>query len=268
MMELGEKLRQIRKEQGISQRQLCGDTITRNMLSLIENGAAVPSLDTLRFLAVQLGKPVSYFLDEEVMLSPNQSLMEKARQSLKTGEMENVLVQLKQYQSPDPIFDFEAALLEVLACIALAEKMISQNKHPYARELLERAAQAGTQTPYYTRELERRRLLALAQITLMLPPPDDLELLLRAQNALEQGETLRASQYLEAAEEKESPRWRYLQGRVSCARGDYRQAFDCFQDAWNYDPKSCAAWLETCCRELEDYKGAYHYACLQRDMNP
>ena len=37
-MELGEKLRLARLEAGLSQRALCGDEITRNMLSRIENG--------------------------------------------------------------------------------------------------------------------------------------------------------------------------------------------------------------------------------------
>ena len=32
-MELGEKLKQARLEAGLSQRQLCGEEITRNMLS-------------------------------------------------------------------------------------------------------------------------------------------------------------------------------------------------------------------------------------------
>jgi transcriptional regulator with XRE-family HTH domain len=54
-MELGQRLRQARLEAGLSQRQLCGDTITRNMLSLIENGSARPSMDTLRCLAARLG---------------------------------------------------------------------------------------------------------------------------------------------------------------------------------------------------------------------
>lgn len=43
-MELGEKLRLARLEAGLSQRALCGDEITRNMLSRIENGAARPSM--------------------------------------------------------------------------------------------------------------------------------------------------------------------------------------------------------------------------------
>ena len=63
-MELGKRLRQARLEQGISQRQLCGEEITRNMLSLIENGSARPSMKTLEYLARKLGKPLSFFLDE------------------------------------------------------------------------------------------------------------------------------------------------------------------------------------------------------------
>ena len=54
-MELGQRLRQARQAAGLSQRQLCGDTITRNMLSQIENGTARPSMQTLEILAERLG---------------------------------------------------------------------------------------------------------------------------------------------------------------------------------------------------------------------
>ena len=73
-MELGEKLRLARQEAGLSQRVLCGNTITRNMLSQIENGSAKPSMDTLRYLAQRLGKSVSYFLEEDAVTSPNQPI--------------------------------------------------------------------------------------------------------------------------------------------------------------------------------------------------
>ena len=39
---LGQRIRQARQEAGLSQRQLCGETITRNMLSQIESGKARP----------------------------------------------------------------------------------------------------------------------------------------------------------------------------------------------------------------------------------
>ena len=76
-MELGQKLKQARLEAGLSQRQLCGDTITRNMLSQIENGTANPSDATLQALCARLGKPVSYFREE--VPSPNLSLLHQAQ---------------------------------------------------------------------------------------------------------------------------------------------------------------------------------------------
>ncbi len=62
-MEIGKRIKEVRLAAGLSQRQLCGDTITRNMLSLIESGRAKPSMDTLACLADRLGKPMGYFLD-------------------------------------------------------------------------------------------------------------------------------------------------------------------------------------------------------------
>ena len=80
-MELGAKIKQARLDAGLSQRQLCGDTITRNMLSLIESGRAKPSMDTLRYLAEQLGKPMGYFLEEQAV-SPEREEMKKTRLEL------------------------------------------------------------------------------------------------------------------------------------------------------------------------------------------
>ena len=87
-MELGEKLRQARLEAGLSQRQLCGEEITRNMLSLIENGSAKPSMKTLQYLAARLGRNVSFFLEETAVLSPNQAVMTSARELYDSGVRE------------------------------------------------------------------------------------------------------------------------------------------------------------------------------------
>ena len=154
-MELGMRIKQARQEAGLSQRQLCGDMITRNMLSQIENGSARPSMDTLRFFARQLGKPVSYFLDEAPQLLPNQDVMERARQATGTERLEI----LEEYQAPDPVFDSERGLLEVLTCLDLAERAIAEKKFPYAVMLLDRAEQAGKSTPYFTQEIRRRLVL-------------------------------------------------------------------------------------------------------------
>ena len=63
-MKLGEKIRTMRKERGMTQARLAGDRITPNMLCEIERGKASPSLDTLLYLAEELDVPASYLLDE------------------------------------------------------------------------------------------------------------------------------------------------------------------------------------------------------------
>jgi transcriptional regulator with XRE-family HTH domain len=123
-MHLGEKIRQARLEAGLSQRQLCGDMITRNMLSQIENGSANPSMATLRYLSEQLGKSVGYFLQEDAVLSPNPELLQEARKAYGERKYAAVLEMGKTYKGPDPLFDPEWHYLCALCSLALAEQMV------------------------------------------------------------------------------------------------------------------------------------------------
>ena len=63
-MTLGEKLKKIRTDKKITQSKLCGDKITRNMLSEIECGKASPSIGTLRYLADRLDVPLAFLLSD------------------------------------------------------------------------------------------------------------------------------------------------------------------------------------------------------------
>ncbi len=67
-MTLGQKIKEARKKRKLTQSELCGERITRNMLSAIECDKATPSLDTLTFIAASLDLPLSY------LLSPDDNL--------------------------------------------------------------------------------------------------------------------------------------------------------------------------------------------------
>lgn len=266
-MALSQKLKQARLEAGLSQKALCGDRITRNMLSQIENGSARPSMDTLRYLAGQLGKPVSYFLEEDAVTSPNQALMAQARQAEPAG----VLELLGGYQAPDPTFDCERWLLEALACLALAEDALRQDKRPYARRLLEQAQEAGSHTPYYTADCQRRWLLlchragdAPEELANQLPDLSP-ELLLRSEAALHRRDYDRCAALLAAADDQ-SPRWHYLTAQMYFDQQLYADARPHFEAAWDLAPLDCCRALEDCCRELSDFAGAYFYACKLREL--
>ena len=50
-MEIGEKIKKIRTAKLMTQSELAGTEITRNMLSQIENGSAQPSMATVLYIA-------------------------------------------------------------------------------------------------------------------------------------------------------------------------------------------------------------------------
>lgn len=264
-MELSQKLKQARLDAGLSQKALCGNRITRNMLSQIENGSARPSMDTLRYLAGRLEKPLSFFLEEDAVTSPNQALMAQAR----SAEPSEALHLLGAYKAPDPTFDAERWLLEALVCITLAEDAISQRKPAYARTLLERAGVAGSRTFYYTPDHERRRLLLLHKAGETVPeaqlPDLTPELLLRAEAALHQKDYPRCAALLAAATDQ-NLHWHYLMGQMFFAQKDYAAARPHFEAAWEKAPRECCRRLEDCCRETSDFAGAYFYACKLREL--
>lgn len=270
-MALGERLKQARLEKGLSQRQLCGDAITRNMLSQIENGSAKPSMDTLSYLAGRLEKPVSFFLEETVEISPNSAPMAQARKAYGAGQYRQVCDVLEAWEQEDDIAP-ERWLLECLGLMGQAGEAIADGKMIFAKSLLEKAAQAGDKTPYYTTEMERQRLLMLYTADPAAAPElearlpwDDREYCLRAESLLQAGEYDRAANLLDGVQ-SDDVRWHLLRARAAMAQKDYEKAIACYQMAEGQEPMQCAKALEQCYLALEDYKMAYHYACKQRNL--
>jgi len=64
-LHIGDRIKQLRLSKLMTQSDLAGTQITRNMLSSIEHGTALPSLPTAIYLAGRLNVPVGYLLAEE-----------------------------------------------------------------------------------------------------------------------------------------------------------------------------------------------------------
>lgn len=215
-----------RQEAGMSQRQLCGDTITRNMLSLIEHGTARPSVGTLKILAARLGKPLSYFLDDE------------ATDTSAAAEALNLLIQ--------------------------AEEALRQEKYVLARELLEKAGHPSLDLQRRKYLLLARIPGESPEAIVPQLPSLDEELLLRARAALAQNQWVRCLHLLEATEDHTSPDYAFLMGELSLLQEDYTAAAVHLHAAENRYPTETAPRLEQCYRELGDFKQAYFYACKQK----
>lgn len=256
-MELGERLKRAREEAGLTQLALCGDTVTRNMLSQIENGAAHPSLETLQALAQRLGKPVSYFLGEETA-PPETQILARAWSALESGR--DVLAALDGYAGASE--NAEYVLLLWLGLVARAER--EADKPVYARELLTRAKGLEERFPLTVLpELCERRRLAAARVDGAdgeTFPDLDASLMARAQVQPEHAGAL-----LDACEDRLSPRWQLLRGQSYYRDRQYEAAARCLHAAEKVYPVQTAPLLEHCCAALGDYKGAYRYACIQRD---
>ena len=263
-MTMGQRILAARLERGLSQRQLAGEEITRNMLSALEHDGANPSVATLRYLSEKLGKPVSYFLGEDQPPVEGYETLLQARRAYDEGAFRRCLELIPEIPEGE-LLGRERDLLEILALLSESEHAAAENRMVYARELLDRAEKASVGCVYYTPELQKRLRLDRALCAGKdLPariaeiPADDRELLLRAEAALADGRPGRAKEYLLAAQDRKTPRWDFLMGRAVFEQQGYRAAAEHFHRAEEAFPGETGQYLEICYRELGDFKMAYY----------
>ena len=126
-LSLGKKIKKIRIEKKITQQELVGDFITRNMLSQIENDVATPSIKTLQYIADHLEVPLSFLMvgehDDEYNKNyeydDEETIRQKAKQIYFEGDY---LKYIEIYENtPQAIEDNkESSMLLGLACLEAA----------------------------------------------------------------------------------------------------------------------------------------------------
>ncbi|QED46513.1 helix-turn-helix domain-containing protein [Cytobacillus dafuensis] len=95
---LGERIRKLRKQKKMTLEELAGKSLTKGMLSLIENNKANPSIESLHYIAERLGVEVSDLL-EEISLQELRKTLEKAEELYNFEnlcETENQLIKTEQ----------------------------------------------------------------------------------------------------------------------------------------------------------------------------
>ncbi len=84
---LGERIRKLRKQRKLTLEALAGDQLTKGMLSLIENNKANPSMESLSYIAEQLGVEMSELM-EEVSTQELQEVLENAEKLVNTADVD------------------------------------------------------------------------------------------------------------------------------------------------------------------------------------
>lgn len=125
-MTLGEKIRARRRSLGMTQKDVAGDCVTRNMICCIERGDVSPSLATLNHIAGMLSVPVSYLVSEaddyDVFLA--QEALPKIREAFRENRFSDCMTIIRRLPEESRID--EIALLAVSALVELAEKSVTE----------------------------------------------------------------------------------------------------------------------------------------------
>lgn len=148
---MGKKIRELRLQKGMTQAALAGDTVTRNMLSQIENGLAQPSVATIVELAEKLGVPTEYFFSEETDLGVfrKMSAIAKIRRAFADGDYGKCIYRLDHLG----VSDEETEYLYAKSFFGSAVLLYREGKLRGAREYFEKALLHAEKTHYVGDEL-------------------------------------------------------------------------------------------------------------------
>jgi len=154
-MNIGEKIRMLRTSKLMTQSELAGSEITRNMLSRIENGAAQPSLDTLRYLAKKLNVSPGFLLaeggDEQIYLKHNEM------RDIKTAYlMGNFRICRDMCVNSESGEDDEVQLILAECTLEIAIEEFSKGNLRVACEYFDKAIDACAGTIYNTSHISSR----------------------------------------------------------------------------------------------------------------
>ena len=281
-MTFGEKLRTRRQELGLTQKQVVGDRITRNMLSQLENDQAKPSVATLEYLAQVLQVNPSWLLDGQPANSDSE--LAHAREALAKKDYDGCLTVLERLGDTGD----EALLLDSMASLFSAEQALGDERFSDAETLAKRAAASAEKSLYRSPELCVRASAVIARCRTMAKDGAEQavdgykEVYLQAQNnvryhlflaryALEQEHIQAAEREIwSIAELPEENRAEYLilRGRIAARKEEYENAKLYLQQAETDTlPKILRRELyrcmELCSRETGDFRSAYEYAAKQ-----
>lgn len=162
-MTLGQKIKAARLEKGLTQKEVVGDYITRNMLSKIENDSATPSVRTLEHLARALDLAPGYFLNDASVsdgLVPDG--LNEARAAFRNRNWLDCIAALKADQKAAT--SDEGYLLHALAGTYAAEDARLEGRLIDARELAETAHYYNREGLYYSPALAARLDLLLGAV--------------------------------------------------------------------------------------------------------
>lgn len=151
--QIGKKIRKQRLSCGMTQKELAGDVISRNMLSMIESGNALPSLETLIHISETLSvSPAFFFADDtEIKLFGKNQDIGTVYNYIDSAEYQKAAELCLGYADTDT----EMRTLLTLSYMKAAEAFIDKYMLSSAAAYLQSAAEYAKSIPYLGQRIDR-----------------------------------------------------------------------------------------------------------------
>lgn len=280
-MNIGEKIKQLRLSKLMTQSDLAGNQITRNMLSSIEHGTALPSLPTAIYIAERLNVPLGYLLSEgeEDFFYRKMSNIANIRRAFAAKDFAGCLSLLSLFGDES---DDELALICAECEYGRGLQAFENGRLRVAAAAWDRALLATARTRFDTTWLRERiavcfRHLSELSSTLISDVLDAEEIehahalgdvlieYVMACEALERGHGEAAREFV--ARHPTSLYGERLTALLLMREEEYRKAQDILEKLLAKDELTFGVLLyevfgdlETCYRKNDDYKRAYEFS--------
>ena len=284
-MNIGERIRELRISKLMTQADLAGDHITRNMLSCIENGSTNPSLSTIIYIAGRLGVPAGFLLAEQgdEMAYRKMSNLSNIKKAYTTGDVQSCR-SLCLSGCPEP--DDEISLLLANCDAEIAAEEFWSGRLRSSCRFFDEALSYAEKTIYSTDAIEAEirvyfHFMERISHTLYSDLLDEGKVLsvksnsmisryLHALDSLDSGDVTVAEALINQLTQTGENSFfeAHLQSKLLIANKNYKQAYKALQQLLQdsstplnkIELYTVLGDLEICCREDEDYKNAYRFA--------
>ncbi len=258
-MKLGEKIRLARLNAGMTQSELAGDFITRNMLSQIENGLAMPSLQTALYIADKLGIDAGLLFSDENNMGVYYTTrkLPELKKLYAAGEFDKCFDVFDEKDC-----DCDEAMFILADChVKKAYRLYSQGRLKSALKECENAKLTSSKTVYSAEGIIIKIEMLEEMIFKALP-------LLRQTKRSAEEKTYLTSRFEKNSEYKHFYNVLH-EAKELIGKNEYKKAGELLRDILKREKEldlpliyfACCDY-EICCREQDDYESAYK--CAQK----
>jgi transcriptional regulator with XRE-family HTH domain len=284
-MTIGEKIKKLRTDKFMSQSELAGGEITRNMLSQIEHGSATPSLSTVNYLASRLNVSPGFLManEEDEKIYRKISVIDGIKKAYIGKNYEICYDMCKSFDSEDD----EITLILAECSMRVGIEAFCKGELHKAVELFEESVEYCKQSIYSTDSVISQIKDHFAYME-MISPTFSSSVIDECDASFVFSCALPFAVYSSILSEAEINGWEnvallekrleflpedsmytlHISARLEMSRDNYENAHSILRDLLyngSYTLPEPMLYLilldlETCCKEINDFKGAYEYS--------